>query len=272
MRKINKKKYDLRVYTATIMMCAKQRFDGGIMCVIAEYIVYFLQFQILCLIWRSLAASGADLGGMELPQLLTYTLLSSVFRQQLDITTPATAALWEGSIIGRYTRPMPVIGSMIAETIGKDWIAVFLFYSLPLLVTAPLFGISSLPVEPLRLGLGLLSLFLSTMISFAVDMLFSSLAMWMKNGCWAAIDVRDAIFSLLAGTVIPFSLFPWGLGNIFKYLPIGSIGNAPLAIMSGLSDAYGELIGLQLFWAVVLWIIGLKVFGKSKERMVSYGG
>ena len=94
--------------------------------------IKFIQFIMLTLIWKSLIKDGKSFDGVELSQILIYSLMASILKPQLDIVTPATSALWEGSIIGRYTGPVSVIGSLVAETIGRYWIPVFLFYGLPL--------------------------------------------------------------------------------------------------------------------------------------------
>lgn len=261
----------MKKYLATMRMRTMQMFDGNLLCVAAEHIVRFVKFFILTLVWRSLAAQGADLGGMELGQLLTYTLMASALRQQLEIVTPATASLWEGSIIRYYTRPVPVLGGFVAETIGQWWIPVFLIYTLPLLMLAPLLGISPLPAGIGRGLLAVVSLALGASLGFALDFLFAAFAMNMKNGCWMAMMVREAIFQLLSGAVLPFALFPWGLGRVFSLLPFGSIANAPLSIYVGTGEPVA-LIGLQIFWNAVLWCVSIKVYHKSEERMISFGG
>lgn len=252
-------------------MCAVQAFDGNFLCVSAEYAVCFIRFFILILIWRSLAAGGADFNGMTLSRIMTYLLMASVFHQQLNIITPATSALWEGSIIGRYTRPISVIGSFIAETIGRWWVPVFLFYSLPLWLISPLFDISPLPFGPVRGLLSILSLVLSASLGFAFDILFASLAIRMKNGCWAALMVREALFSLFSGELIPFAVMPWNLGYLFELLPFGSIANAPLSIYIGTGNM-GKLFLLQIFWNAALWFAAIWIYRKSEERMISFGG
>ncbi len=98
----------LRQAAATAVASARQMLGGGLLKALAPNLVRIAQLAVLVLLWRGFAAAGADLGGMTLPQLLTYTLMSFAFRQQMDIVSPATASLWEGSVIGRYTRPMPV--------------------------------------------------------------------------------------------------------------------------------------------------------------------
>ena len=265
-------RHKFRAYVSTMFMCTKQVFDGGILCVAGEYLVRLVQFVLMILIWKALAGEGADLGSMDLQKLLTYTLMSSVLHQQLNIVTPATSALWEGSIIGRYLRPLPVIISFIVETIGRWWIPVFLFYGLPLWLAAPLLGIRPLPADPVSGALAVLSLAASASIGFALDILFAAFAMRLKNGCFAVVHLRESIFSLLSGELIPFALFPWGLGSLFALPPFGSISHAPLSIYVGLAEHPLQLIGLQIFWNFLLWPLALFVFHKSEERMVSFGG
>lgn len=265
-------RHSASAFRSTALLCAKQVFDGNLLCVAGEYLVRFLRFAALVLIWKSLAAQGADLGGMPVGKLLTYTLMASELRQQLEIVSPATSALWEGSIVGRYTRPVPVIASLAAETVGRWWIPVFLFYGLPLLLLAPLFGVDPLPDSAAAGGLFLASLFFSILIGFALDLIFASAAIRMKNGCWAAVQIRESVSSLASGALIPFSLFPWGIGTALSYLPLGSVASAPLTIYTGTAENPGRLVLLQAFWAAVLWAAALRLFHKSEERMISYGG
>ena len=257
---------------ATITVCNRQIFDGSFLCVAGEYLVRLIQFSMMIVIWKAMAGSGVSFNRMTLSQLLTYTLMSSVLRQQLNIISPATSSLWEGSIIGRYLRPFPVIGSFIVETIGRWWIPVFLFYGLPLWCLAPLWGISPLPASASCGGLALVSLLLSASLGFAIDLLFAALAIRLKNACWAVTHIRESFYSLLSGELIPFALFPWGLGRWFALTPFGSIAHAPLTIYVGLMEQPLGTLGLQFFWNVILWGLALHIFHKTEERMISYGG
>lgn len=261
-----------RAIYSTISMCTKQIFDGGVLCIAGGYLVQAVQLFMLLFIWSALAQEGADLGGLSLNQLMTYTLISAAFHQQLNVVSSATAALWEGSIIGRFMHPAPVPVSFIAETVGRHWIPDFIFYSIPLLALAPLIGVSRWPADIFSGFLALLSLALAASLGFAVDLLFAAFAMYLKDGCWAAKAVRDAAYSLLSGETIPFALFPWGLGSLFAILPFGSIAHAPLTIYVGAADQPLKTIAVQLVWNMILWFAAAKVFKKSKERMISFGG
>ncbi|MEY8356965.1 hypothetical protein AALB39_26975 [Lachnospiraceae bacterium 54-53] len=257
---------------STVSMCTKQIFDGGLLCVTGGYMVQAAQFVMLIFIWKSLAESGALPEDTPLDQLMTYTLMSTIFHQEFNIISPATASLWEGSIISRFLRPMPVEVSFMAETVGRWWIPSFLFFGLPLWLLSPALGIRPWPVTA---GAGLLALFslmLAASLGFAIDLIFAALAMYLKNGCWAALAVREAIYSLLSGEMIPFSLFPFGIGTIFSLLPLGSVAHGPLTIYTDSACSPWSILGLQIFWNIILWTAAVRIFRKSKERMISFGG
>lgn len=257
---------------STMLMCTKQIFDGGFLCVTGGYLVQAVQFVMLIFIWRSLAESGALPDEGHLDQLMTYTLMSTIFHQELNIISPATSSLWEGSIIGRFLRPMPVEISFFAETVGRRWIPSFFFFGLPLWLLSPALGIRPWPVTALSGLLAFFSLILASFLGFAIDLLFASFAMHLKNGCWAALAVREAVYSLLSGEMIPFSLFPYGIGIIFSLLPLGSVAHGPLIIYTGGTGNPWAVLGLQIFWNIILWTAAVRIFRKSKERMISFGG
>lgn len=265
----------LRLYArqaaATIAATAKQAFDGGLVKSLADNFIRFAQFIVFILLWKSFGAAGADLGGMELSQLLTYTFASFAFRRQLEITSPATSCMWEGSVVGRYTRPMPIYLTYLAETIGRWWLPYLLFFTLPILLLCWPLGVDPLPASGAAAGLFALSLFLSIVVGYGVDILFAAIAMRMKNSMFMATRIRAAVYNLLSGSLIPFALFPAGLGRVFALLPFGSIASAPLTIYVGAKDP-GGLLALQAFWAVAIWALAHFAYKTGEEGMVSYGG
>lgn len=257
-------------YLGMSRLCAVQAFDGGIAYALGGYALRLVRLVILMMVWRSQLSGGANAGGMTLHQVLTYTLIASLFAEQMDIVTPATTAIWEGSILTRFTRPLPVVSQLMAETAGR-WIPSLLIYTLPVLALSPALGIDALPASPAIGLLFVLSLLLAVSLGFAVDFLFASLAVRLKNASWMAYTIRGAIVNVFSGVLIPFALLPWGIGGVLALLPFGSLSGAPLAIYVGGGNAV-ELLAVQLFWNAVLWPAALAAFGKSRERMVSHGG
>lgn len=260
----------MKKYSLTIWLAATRAFDGGLFYILSDYLLKLAQVTILLLLWTSLAEQGADLGGFTLQQLLSYSLLSSVLREQLSIVTPATTAFWEGSIISRYLRPAPVLAQLVAETIGS-WLPGLLLYSAPVLMGSALFGIVAPSAFIVSGPLFVFSLLLSISLGFALDFLFAAALLYMKNASYQAYSIRQAVTRVFSGAVIPFALFPWGIGAFLQLLPFGSIASAPLLIFTGSTQTL-QLLLLQLLWNVILWPLAIAAFGKSQERMVSYGG
>ncbi len=257
-------------YARLALLCATQAFDGGVLYVLSSYALRLVQLAVLLLIWRSVFTAGADTGGMMLQQVLTYSLISSVFSEQLNVVTPASTSFWEGSIINRSMRPLPVLPQIMAETVGR-WLPALGFCALPTLLAAPLLGVAALPATAVRGALFALSLALSISLGFAMDFIFASLAVRIKDASWMAHTIRNAVVNLFSGAVIPFALLPWGVGDVLSLLPFGSVAGAPLSIYVGLGQA-PRLLALQIAWNAVLWPLALIAFRKSEERMVSFGG
>jgi ABC-2 type transport system permease protein len=141
------------------------------------------------------------------------------------------------------------------------------FYSLPLLLVLPLFGVDTQPASA-----GFYPCFMLTVsLGFAVDILFVCLVIRMRNNSWAIHSLRSAVTLLFSGSVIPLTLLPFGLGDAFKFLPFGILAAAPLSVFAGSVNPL-DVLPLQVIWNIILWPLAALAFKASKERMVSYGG
>lgn len=260
----------LRYYGMLSRLCATQAFDGGIFYVLSSYALRLVQLAVLLLIWRTVFTAGADTGGMTLTQIMTYSLLASVFADQLNIVTPASMSFWEGSIINRYTRPLAVLPQIVAETAGR-WLPALALCAAPTVLIALLAGVPVAPASPLRGALFVLSLAMSVSLGFAMDFLFTALAVRIKDASWLAHTIRNAIVNVFSGAVIPFALLPWGIGDVLSLLPFGSVAGAPLSIYAGLGNA-ARMLALQALWNLALWPLAVLAFHRSSEKVVSFGG
>lgn len=232
----------------------------------AGYLLKIIYLLPMVFLWRSLAQGGADLGGFTIERLLTYTCVSAILRSQLDVQSGAVTWHYDGKILDLYRRPQTIFGQLAMTTIG-GWLPELLLFSLPLAIIVPFFGVNLIPESAWFLP----ALILSVSLGFAVDFIFTCFIIRMQNANWMAYTLRYAVTMLLSGAVIPFDLLPWGLGNIFRLLPFGSMAAAPLTLFTGMTTAV-QTIPLQIFWNLLLWPLAALAFKKSMEKMVSYGG
>lgn len=255
----------MRKFYKTAQMALRGKTNGGLFYLLPNSIVKLLYLVPLMFLWRVLAESGVPVE-MSLRQMLSYTYLNTLLADLMMVQTFASSWCYEGEMQRLYTRPYSIYGDLIAETVG-GWIPKLLFFSLPMLCMAPLFGVSVLPETPWFFP----SLFLCVSLGFAVDLLFACVAIQLHGISWLAHVIRMAIVSLFSGTVIPFRLLPFGLEKLFGLQPFGSLGGAPLSLFVGTGEPL-QVLPLQIFWNLTLWPAALAWFKKSQEKMVSFGG
>ena len=259
-------KQPFRAGLATAKLCLKEQSYFGFANLLAQYLLQAGALAALLMIWRSLFLQGVDLEGMHLEQFYTYTVLSTMLAPLLNVHTPASGWLHDGTMLGLYERPASIFAQLAAHTVG-GWGMRFLCLSLPVFVISLLCGLDMHPVSPWFFP----SLLLSVLQGFAVDFLFACLLIRMQNLEWTVHCLREALTALFTGSLIPFAVLPWGIGDFLQLSPFGTLAGAPLSIYTGLSEP-GILIITQLIWNLILWPLAIYCFRASGERMVSYGG
>lgn len=256
----------MKAFFATARMCVRNKNEFGLLFTLGEYLLRLITLAAQWMIWRAILPDGAQIDGMTRQGMLVYVTVSSALAPLLDVRTPASSWLHDGTMLGLFQRPRSVYAQLAAHTAG-GWLLPLAFYGLPLLLTASLLGFPPVPANPWFYP----SLLLCIAQGFAVDYLFACLLIRMNNLEWTVHSIRNALTALLTGGLIPFAALPWGLGAWLELSPLGTLAGAPLALMTGLGDP-ARLIGAQLFWNLTLWPLALWAFRASRERMVSYGG
>ena len=237
---------------------------------VLEYALRLLRVLVLLSLWRMILEGRPPSGGMSLGSVLTYTLISEVFAQQLSLRTTLRDAFWEGTLVIRFLRPMGLVRQLTAEMVGR-WALHFGVFSLPLVVVAPLLGVDPRPASPTAAALFGLALVLAVLVGLAMDVLFGTLTVALEQPVWLVDYVRTAVATLLSGSLLPLAYYPWGLGDAFGWLPFAAMAWAPLAIFTGTGDP-APLLASQAVWAVGLWPLADWLWRANREKLVGYGG
>lgn len=259
----------LKKYWKTATMAATS-YTGDSPLFLLDYLLRLIRVVVLLSLWRVILADKGAPAGYTIAVVLTYTLIAEVYAEQLDCSTDLATALWDGTIATRYLHPLGIFGQFMAETFGR-WVFAFLTFSLPLLLLAPLLGVNPFPASVEAGLLFVPSLVLAVTVGFAVEFIFSAIMVMLEQNPWTSQNIRRAITTLLSGALIPLALLPWGLGEIFSWLPFASMASAPLRIYTGTGGPL-MLIALQIFWSLILWIVANRLWSRNRERLASYGG
>ena len=256
----------IRAGFATMKLCLKEQTYFGFVYLVGQYVMQAAVLGALIMIWRSLFMQGVSTEGMTLNQLYVYTILSTALAPLLNVRTPASGWLHDGTMLGLYQRPAGVFMQLAAHTIG-GWAMRLICLSVPVVVVSFFCGVDLRPANPWFL----ISLPLAVLQGFAVDYLFACLLIRMHNLEWCVHCLREALTALFTGSLIPFAALPWGIGSWLQLSPLGTLAGAPLAIYTGLGDP-AALLPAQILWNLILWPLAMYCFAASRERMVSYGG
>ncbi len=238
-----------------------------------DYALRLLRVVVLLSLWRAILGTSDQQAlqtTMALPAVLTYTLISEVFSHQLAIRTTISDAFWEGTVVLRFLRPMGLVRGFLAESTGV-WTMHLLLFSVPLVLISPFLGVDPRPATPLAGLLFAVSLVLAIVVGLALEVLFSAITVAMEQPVWLAYNLRQAVGVLLSGSLLPLAYYPWGLGDVFSWLPFAATAWTPLAIYTGSIEA-APALALQLLWALLLWPLTTHVWNRSREKVVGYGG
>lgn len=255
----------IRKYLATARIAMQSKTGGGVLYLVPDIVMKVVYLVPVMFIWRTLAESGYEVE-MSISQLLSYTYVNALLADLTIVHTYLSDWDYDARSMEMFTRPMPVFGQVVARTMG-GWVPQLLLFSLPMFLAAPLMGIRVLPqtlwaVPSLALGVSL---------GFAFEILFCCVTIRLRNVSWPTYLIRSAVTSFFSGTVIPFRILPFGMDRWMQYQPFGSMGGAFLSLYVGSATA-AEVIPVQLFWNVVVWLGAAVWFQRSRERMVSFGG
>jgi ABC-2 type transport system permease protein len=242
---------------------------GGSPLFALDYLLRLLRVGLLLALWRMILGPRGGASGMTLDAVLTYTLISAAFADVLAVRTELRNALWDGSIAMKCLQPVALWAQFAADSAGR-WAFTLAFFSLPLLLCAPLLGVDPRPASAEAGLLFAVSVGLTLAIGLAMEFLWAALAVRLAAGIWMVDQLRNAVATLLSGALIPLALLPWGLGHVFQWLPFASMASTPLRLYTGTGDA--SLLALQAGWAVALGLWARWAWGANRERMVSYGG
>jgi ABC-2 type transport system permease protein len=115
------------------------------------------------------------------------------------------------------------------------------------------------------------SLLLGITIGIALDFIFSTLMVALDVALWVLNWLRMAVVALLSGAVLPLAILPWGLGEVFQWLPFASMASAPLLIYTGSGQPL-FLVLTQIGWAAGLSLAAYWLWQRNRERLVGFGG
>ncbi len=215
-----------------------------------------------------------SIGGLSLPEMITYVAVAWIGRSFYfnNIARELSRMVTEGEIAVQLIKPFHLQTVMLSEAVGESCFRLMMF-TLPIVVViVPMFHLQA-PQDPSLYAWTFLSFWLALVIYSQWNFLIGCLAFYLKN-IQGVLRAQMVSMDFLTGVLVPFTLFPEWFQNLVHWLPFQGISYIPVTIFLGKrpGDQLYQALGLQLLWAVGLFILARLVFRFSVRRVIAQGG
>ena len=238
-----------------------------------ELVGLLLKIYLLKVVWTAVYAGQGVVDGIELRHVISFVTLANL---QMWLIFPMLAwhlqeRISEGHIALDLARPVPFLGQLLANQVGGTVaFAPFVALALPL---ALFIGGLEPPASVSAALLYLVSMVLAYMVTTLLGMLMGLIAFWtlQTRGVQAIYDFVSQFF---AGALVPLWFFPPALRRVADWLPFQAQAFIPLSLYMGQvpNQDIPAALGLQLFWAVVLFGVCWLVWQRAMRRVIIQGG
>jgi ABC-2 type transport system permease protein len=231
-----------------------------------------------CLAYKALLDSDAIAFPMEYSAVVSYIWLKEAFLALFNTWAADNdifSMIVDGGIAYEMCRPVSLYGMWFSRSVGGR-VAEAILRCIPVLLGAILvpapYKISG-PFSLGAFGIFVLTMILALGITVSFCMVIYMLCFFtISSQGWRMLFMGAVEF--LAGSIIPLPFIPEPYRNVIELLPFASMHNVPFRIYSGDLLGYDRMkaIILQVFWVVMLNIIGTLLCKKAERRVVVQGG
>jgi len=230
-------------------------------------VIYFL--------WRSIFASSPTpvVNGMTFESTLIYLVLATAIFNFMEMYT-----VWE---MGRNVQSGKIVLDLVRPMEYRSYL--FWSYTGPTLMQflttfIPTFIIVECVTKAIPLGINLLyfiiSIILAVMINYSIDFMVGTICLYSES-IWGINIMKQVIVLLFSGATIPLAFFPEGLAKVASVLPFKAVYDGPLSILLMNSPEICDvlpILGLQAFWAVMLYLLSVGFWKISLRQITVNGG
>ena len=243
-------------------------------CIATQFFFGFVYIMVFYAFYKS----GSGNLPMEISKLCTYlwlnqALLSLVTQFYRD--RELFNLIRSGNLCYEFARPKNLYFMWYFKLLGQRYANVVLRFLPLLLVTSflPKPLNFTFPVSFNAFILFLIALLIGSFLVVALSVLYPIISLLTMNEK-GIVNIFVVVADLLSGIVIPIPFFPSFLKNISKFLPFQYISDLSFRIYVGDIGIYNGLIGIliQIFWLILVIIIGYFLMKHNMKRVVVQGG
>lgn len=237
-------------------------------------IIYAINIGAYYFLWQAIYGSQDTLAGFTVPQMTTYIAVSWMARAFYfnNLDREIASEIRDGSVAVQLIRPYNYLFVKMMQGFGEGLFRLLLFMVPGLFIVCLIFPVS-LPTDPKVWLIYLVMLFFSFLINSQINILTGLFAFFVENN-EGMMRMKRVMVDLFSGVVVPIAFFPGWLSGIMQWLPFQAITYLPSSVFTGrtpLAEA-GSVMGLQLFWFLLLLVPIWLTWRSARKRLFVQGG
>ena len=230
------------------------------------------------LLYKAFYETNASAFPMDFQALASYIWLQQAFLSLYFVwifEEEIFQTITSGGVVYELCRPMDLYTMWFSRSVANR-VSQAVLRCLPVLLFASIlkrpYGIG-LPVSIHAAFWFFISFFLAlfTVVAFTMLIYISAFYTIQTNGIRT---LAGGLVEFLSGATIPLPFLPDGVRTVVELLPLASMQNVPFRVYGGdLSgnEMYAK-IALQLFWIIVMVMLGKWLTSRALRRVVVQGG
>lgn len=222
----------------------------------------------------ALFAERQEVEGISLIGAITYTAITQATIGYLSLFSwyDIMRSVYTGDVASDLLKPMNYYTFWLAQDFGRA-VAAFFTRGLIIIFAYAIFVRISYPQTLIQWAALIAALILSWLVSFSWRFIINLAAFWIPN----ATGIGRFFFSLsllLSGFLMPLRFYPEWVIQFSAFTPFPSTVNAVVEIYLGVLSTPEIITTLtvQVFWVVLLFIIGQIILRAGTRRLVILGG
>lgn len=231
-----------------------------------------IRIYIQVCIWQALLRVGATVE-QTVEELVTYTVMAFLINTctSNDTAHALAAKVKSGSIALDLIRPMPLKWYLFYQQLSGN-VFYLIFGGVPVMLFALIMWRMELPGIS-EVLFGLVSVALAVLLTFFFQYMVGLLVFWLKDVTYTSM-ITGGVVELFSGSMLPLWFYPEGFLKVCELLPFRFMVFEPISVFLGEYHAMEclEIIGMQLFWVVLLGLAGDLIWKKVQKNITIQGG
>lgn len=237
---------------------------------VATVISMLVKILVSLFVWKTIFASQTEVKGYTLATFTTYIIFANLLNNlnTFGIGRELASSIVKGNITGELLLPYSPIIALFFSDFGLKIIEGIKF--ILVLGIIPLINPNVYLPDVKTWGLFLLTSLLGMFMVQLMDLGFGLLSFYTVN-TWGLFILREGIFNLSAGVLLPLSFYPAPVAKILSFLPYSFAVNFPINILLK-KEVDTSLFWVQLIWVPILAGLMYVLWQGAKKRLVIFGG